>query len=84
MGAYTSAYSASKAALNALTRTLAAELADETITVHSASPGWTATDLGGEGGRPVSEGAASIKYVVNLPANAGTGGFYQDQETLPW
>ncbi|WP_411699623.1 SDR family NAD(P)-dependent oxidoreductase [Conyzicola sp.] len=84
MGAYTSAYSASKAALNALTRALAAELADENIIVHSASPGWTATDLGGEGGRPVAEGAASIKHVVNLPASAGTGGFYQDEEILPW
>jgi NAD(P)-dependent dehydrogenase (short-subunit alcohol dehydrogenase family) len=84
MGAHTSAYSASKAALNALTRTLAAELAEEGITVHAASPGWTATDLGGEGGRPVPEGTASIRHVVNLPADAGTGGFYQDEESLPW
>ena len=84
MGAYTSAYSASKAAMNAFTRALAAELADEGIIVHAASPGWTATDLGGEGGRPVPEGAASIKYAVNIPADAGTGGFYQDGETLPW
>jgi NAD(P)-dependent dehydrogenase (short-subunit alcohol dehydrogenase family) len=84
MGAHTSAYSASKAALNALTRTLAAELAEEGIIVHAASPGWTATDLGGEGGRPVPEGTASIRHVVNLPADAGTGGFYQDEESLPW
>lgn len=84
MGAHTSAYSASKAALNAFTAALAAELADEGIIVHAASPGWTATDLGGEGGRPVPEGAASIKHVVNLPADAGTGGFYQDEDTLPW
>jgi NAD(P)-dependent dehydrogenase (short-subunit alcohol dehydrogenase family) len=84
MGAHTSAYSASKAAMNAFTRALAVELTDEGIIVHAASPGWTATDLGGEGGRPVSEGAASIKHVVNLPASAGTGGFYQDSETLPW
>ncbi len=84
MGAHTSAYSASKAALNAFTAALAAELKDEGITVHAASPGWTATDLGGDGGRPVPEGAASIKHVVNLPAEAGTGGFYQDGEILPW
>ncbi|NIJ84927.1 NAD(P)-dependent dehydrogenase (short-subunit alcohol dehydrogenase family) [Xanthomonas arboricola] len=77
-------YSTSKAALNALTRNLAAELADQGITVHAASPGWTATDLGGEGGRPVAEGAASIKYVVNLSADAGTSGFYQDGKSLPW
>jgi len=78
------AYSTSKAALNALTRNLGAELADQGITVHAASPGWTATDLGGEGGRPVSEGAASIKHVVNLPADAGASGFYQDGKSLPW
>ncbi|WP_433005457.1 SDR family NAD(P)-dependent oxidoreductase [Kribbella sp. CA-294648] len=84
MGPDTSAYGVSKAALNALTRSLAAELTDEAITVHSASPGWTATDLGGEGGRPVSEGAASIKHVVNLPTEAGTGHYYQDEQTLPW
>jgi NAD(P)-dependent dehydrogenase (short-subunit alcohol dehydrogenase family) len=84
MGGSTPAYSASKAALNALTRSLAGELADEGVTVHSASPGWTATDLGGEGGRPVPEGTASIKHIVNLPKEAGTGGFYQDGQTLPW
>lgn len=66
MGAGTPAYGASKAALNALTRSLAAELADDGITVHAGSPGWSATDLGGEGGRPVAEGAASVKNVVNL------------------
>jgi NAD(P)-dependent dehydrogenase (short-subunit alcohol dehydrogenase family) len=84
MGAHSSAYSASKAALNAFTAALAAELADEGIIVHAASPGWTATDLGGEGGRPVPEGAASIKHVVNLSGDAGTGGFYQDEEVVPW
>jgi NAD(P)-dependent dehydrogenase (short-subunit alcohol dehydrogenase family) len=84
MGAGTPAYGASKAALNALTRSLAAELAADGITVHAASPGWTATDLGGEGGRPVVDGTASIKHVIDLPAAAGTGGFYQDQQALPW
>jgi NAD(P)-dependent dehydrogenase (short-subunit alcohol dehydrogenase family) len=84
MGAATPAYSVSKAALNALTRSFAAELAEEGITVHAASPGWTATDLGGEGGRPVAEGAASIRHVIDLPADAGTGGHYQDEQLLPW
>lgn len=84
MGAGQPAYSTAKAALNALTRKFAAELAEERITVHAASPGWTATDLGGEGGRPVAEGAASIRHVIDLPANSGTGGYYQDGMTLPW
>jgi NAD(P)-dependent dehydrogenase (short-subunit alcohol dehydrogenase family) len=84
MGAAVPAYATSKTALNALTRVFAAELADEGITVHAASPGWTATELGGEGGRPVAEGAASIQHVIDLPADSGTGGFYQDKQVLPW
>jgi NAD(P)-dependent dehydrogenase (short-subunit alcohol dehydrogenase family) len=84
MAAGVPAYSVSKAALNALTRNVAAELAKEGIDVQVASPGWTATDLGGEGGRPVAEGAASIRHVINLPAASGTGGFYQDGKPVPW
>jgi NAD(P)-dependent dehydrogenase (short-subunit alcohol dehydrogenase family) len=84
MGAAVPAYATSKTALSALTRLFAAELADEGITVHAASPGWTATELGGEGGRPVAEGAASILHVIDLPADSGTGGFYQDGKSLPW
>jgi hypothetical protein len=37
-----------------------------------------------KGRASVGEGAASIKHVVNLPAEAGTGGYYQDQQILPW
>jgi NAD(P)-dependent dehydrogenase (short-subunit alcohol dehydrogenase family) len=84
MGAAVPAYATSKTALNALTRVFAAELADEGITVHAASPGWTATELGGHGGRPVAEGAASILHVIDLPADSDTGGFYQDKQVLPW
>jgi NAD(P)-dependent dehydrogenase (short-subunit alcohol dehydrogenase family) len=84
MAAGVPAYAVSKAALNALTRNLAAELADAGITVNAACPGWTATDLGGEGGRPVAEGATSIRYVVDLPANGGTSGFYQDGKAHAW
>ena len=51
MGAGSPAYSVSKAALNALTRILAAELRD--MRVNAVCPGWTATDMGGRRGRPV-------------------------------
>ncbi len=56
MGAGTPAYSVSKAAFNAMTRVLAAELKDDGVLVNSVCPGWVATDMGGAGGRPV-EGA---------------------------
>jgi NAD(P)-dependent dehydrogenase (short-subunit alcohol dehydrogenase family) len=57
MGAGTPAYRTSKAALNALTRVLAAELRGHGILVNSVCPGWVATDMGGPGGRPVADGA---------------------------
>jgi NAD(P)-dependent dehydrogenase (short-subunit alcohol dehydrogenase family) len=43
------AYRASKAALNQLMRTMAAELANEKFTCVVVSPGWVRTDMGGEG-----------------------------------
>ncbi|OIQ93313.1 C-factor [mine drainage metagenome] len=43
----TELYRASKAALNSLTRGLAAELRDRPITVLSLHPGWVRTDMGG-------------------------------------
>src|SRR5919206_413455 len=58
MGAGTPAYSVSKAALNALTRILAAELRRDRVLVNAICPGWVATDMGGPGGRPGAGGAA--------------------------
>ena len=78
------AYHVTKAALNALTRTLAAELRDSAVLVNAVSPGWTATDMGGSGGRPIAEGAASIVWGVTLPDNGPTGGFFQDGQPLAW
>jgi NAD(P)-dependent dehydrogenase (short-subunit alcohol dehydrogenase family) len=84
MGAGTPAYSTSKAALNALTRVLAAELRGDGILVNAVCPGWVATDMGGPGGRPVAEGAAGIVWAATLPAGGPTGGFFRDGRPLPW
>ncbi len=84
MGAGTPAYHVSKAALNALTRTLAAELRGDGVLVNAICPGWTATDMGGGGGRPVSEGAASVVWGVTLPDDGPTGGFFRDGRPLDW
>jgi len=84
MGGGIPAYRTSKAALNALTRMLAAELRGDRILVNSVCPGWVATDMGGPGGRPVQDGAASVIWAVDLSDSGPTGGFYRDGRPLPW
>ncbi|WP_223198689.1 SDR family NAD(P)-dependent oxidoreductase [Solihabitans fulvus] len=84
MGGGTPAYTASKVALNAVTRMFAAELRDAGILVNSVCPGWVATDMGGAGGRPVVEGAASVVWAATLPDDGPTGGFFRDGHPLPW
>jgi len=78
------AYNLSKTALNALTRMLAGELRRDRILVNAVCPGWVATDMGGPGGRPVAEGAASVLWAVDLPDDGPTGGFYRDGCPVPW
>jgi NAD(P)-dependent dehydrogenase (short-subunit alcohol dehydrogenase family) len=84
MGAGTPAYAVSKASMNALTRLLAADLAHDHVLVNSVCPGWVATDMGGGGGRPVSEGARSVLWGVDLPDDGPTGGFFRDGKSLEW
>ena len=84
MGAGPPAYQVTKAALNALTRTLAGELRGSRILVNSVCPGWVATDMGGAGGGPVADGAAGIVWAATLPNGGPTGGFFRDGKPLPW
>ncbi len=84
MGSGTPAYNVSKTALNAVTRMLAADLRGTGILVNAVCPGWVATDMGGAGGRPVRDGAASVMWAVTLPDDGPTGGFFRDGKPLPW
>jgi NAD(P)-dependent dehydrogenase (short-subunit alcohol dehydrogenase family) len=79
-------YGISKAALNALTHTLAAELADTSILVNAVCPGLTATFPGAEamGARPPSVSAATVVWAATLPDDGPTGGFFRDRLPLPW
>ncbi len=84
MSGGTPAYSVSKAALNALTRTMAGELRREGVLVNAVCPGWLATDMGGPGGRPVGDGERSVLWAALLADDGPTGGFFRHGEPLPW
>ncbi|MDO1529655.1 SDR family NAD(P)-dependent oxidoreductase [Fulvimonas sp. R45] len=78
------AYRVSKAALNAWTRALAAELAGSGILVNAVCPGWVATGLGGPGGGPVERGAAGIVAAACLPEPGVNGALLRDGQRIPW
>ena len=79
-------YSASKAALNKLTRGFAAALGDRKLTVLCMSPGFVRTDMGGPNAWiSVEESAKGVIDVVEAKAGTGEHGFYgHDGKTLPW
>lgn len=85
MGPGTPAYRISKAALNALTRTLAAELSGTNVKVNAMSPGWVRTDIGGPSApRSVEEGADTAVWLATLPDEGPSGGFFKDRRPLAW
>ena len=80
------AYSASKAALNMLTRQASIDLADDGISVVSISPGWVRTDMGGADAKySVEESVERIlRNVKNFSAD-DTGKFFgEDGQELPF
>ena len=85
MGKGWPSYRISKAALNAATQILAAEVAGTGILVNSVCPGWVRTDMGGpEANLSVEEGAQSIVWAATLPDNGPTGGFFRHGKPIPW
>jgi NAD(P)-dependent dehydrogenase (short-subunit alcohol dehydrogenase family) len=79
------AYNVSKAAMNAITRVLAADLRAAGILVNSVCPGWVRTDMGGaSASRSVEEGAAGVLWAARLGPDGPTGGFFRDGNPVPW
>lgn len=79
------AYKLSKAALNALTILLAAEVKDINIKINSASPGWVRTVFGGpNAARSVEEGTDTTIWLATLPDDGPNGGFFHDRQAIDW
>jgi NAD(P)-dependent dehydrogenase (short-subunit alcohol dehydrogenase family) len=84
MGGWSPGYRVSKAALNAMTRILAAELRDSGFLVNSACPGFVNTDMGGQFGakKSVEDGAAGVVWLATLPDDGPSGGFFRDGKAV--
>jgi NAD(P)-dependent dehydrogenase (short-subunit alcohol dehydrogenase family) len=79
-------YSASKAALNAITLAMMVELESTGIKVNLVSPGFTKTNLNGyEGTQSLEEGSREIVRVALLGPDGPTGTFTRwENATIPW
>jgi len=79
------AYRISKAALNAVTGILSAELHADGIAVNSMCPGWVRTDMGGPNAqRSVAQGADTAVWLALDAPQDLTGKFLRDRKVIPW
>jgi NAD(P)-dependent dehydrogenase (short-subunit alcohol dehydrogenase family) len=84
MGDFAPAYSASKAALNALTRMVADAARGANVLVNAVDPGWVRTRMGGQAAsRSVEQGIDTIVWLATLPDGGPTGGFFHDRQPIP-
>jgi NAD(P)-dependent dehydrogenase (short-subunit alcohol dehydrogenase family) len=81
-----SLYSASKSALNKLTRAFTAGLGDRKLTVLSISPGWVKTDMGGpDAPVAIEDSCKGVIDVIESKAGSGRHGFFgHDGATIAW
>jgi NAD(P)-dependent dehydrogenase (short-subunit alcohol dehydrogenase family) len=81
----TASYRLSKSMLNAITGMLAKTLRDDGIKVNAMCPGWTQTDMGGEGAPNTPEQAADLAFHLGtLSADGPTGGFFNQEGSIAW
>jgi NAD(P)-dependent dehydrogenase (short-subunit alcohol dehydrogenase family) len=85
MGAGSPAYRVSKAAMNALTCVLAAELHPDNILVNAASPGRVNTRMSyGKSDRSADDAADTFIWLATLPDDGPTGQLFHERQPLAW
>ncbi len=79
-------YRSSKAALNAVMKSLSIDLKSRGITVALLHPGWVRTDMGGPSGLiDAEESVTGMRRVIDGLSMAATGCFYNyDGSEIPW
>lgn len=79
-------YRSSKAALNAVMKSLAADLKEKEIAVAVLHPGWVKTDMGGPSAKiEASESVAGMRKAIDHMSVENTGRFLNyDGTELPW
>jgi NAD(P)-dependent dehydrogenase (short-subunit alcohol dehydrogenase family) len=79
------AYRISKAAVNAFTSNLAAELRGDGILVNAMHPGWVKTEMGGAGASVEPADAADTAiFLATLPDGGPTGRFWFERREIDW
>ncbi|MCS7259929.1 MAG: SDR family oxidoreductase [Anaerolineae bacterium] len=85
MGGGSLGYRMSKAALNVITRVLAAEVRDYNILINSMTPGHIRTDMGGpQAPRSPEQGADTAVWLALLPDGGPSGQFFFEREPIAW
>ena len=83
-GGYTG-YRVSKAALNALTKSMAFDLKDRPVRVNVMHPGWVRTRIGGDKAPETADRAAETAlFLATLPPNGPTGRFWLHKREIAW
>ena len=79
-------YRSSKAALNAVTKSMAVDLQARGFKVVSIHPGWVRTDMGGPNGLIDSDESVSgmRRVIANLEPEHSGGFFNYDGAEIPW
>jgi len=79
------AYRLSKTFLNGITALLARELREQNILVNAVCPGWVRTNLGGPEAPVLPEQVTKTPvWLATLPDDGPTGGFFREQQPIPW